>query len=175
MDIQQKLTEYLSSAIHNNLPSLTEKNTRFHLLDTLVAILTGRLLPPGKKAFEFAKSQGGFPESTLIGSNIKVSAIHAGLAKGMAAHADETDDTHTNGRFHPGCAIVPAALAIAEKEKNSYAELLRAIALGYDVGVRINMSMGYQTPKTTIFSTHSIGTIFGSAVAAGSLLKLNQK
>ena len=175
MDIQQKLTEYLSSAIHNNLPSLTEKNTRFHLLDTLVAILTGRLLPPGKKAFEFAKSQGGFPESTLIGSDIKVSAIHAGLANGMAAHADETDDTHTNGRFHPGCAIVPAALAIAEKEKNSYAELLRAIALGYDVGVRINMSMGYQTPKTTMFSTHSIGTIFGSAVAAGSLLKLNQK
>jgi len=93
----------------------------------------------------------------------------------MAAHADETDDTHTNGRFHPGCAIVPAALAIAEKENSSHSDLLKAIALGYDVGVRINMSMGYKTPKTTIFATHSIGTIFGAAVAAGSLLKLNQQ
>ena len=96
MDIQQELTKYIASAIHNELPEVTQKNTRFHLLDTLVAILTGRLLPPGKKAFEFAKSQGGNPESTLIGNDIKVSAIHAGLSNGMAAHADETDDTHTN-------------------------------------------------------------------------------
>ena len=175
MNIQQELTQYIASAIHNELPDETQKNTRFHLLDTLVAILTGRLLPPGKKAFEFAKSQGGNPESTLIGNDIKVSAIHAGLSNGMAAHADETDDTHTNGRFHPGCAIVPAALAIAEKENSSHSDLLKAIALGYDVGVRINMSMGYKTPKTTIFATHSIGTIFGAAVAAGSLLKLNQE
>ncbi len=175
MDIQQELTSYLESAINNELPSKTQINTRFHLLDTLVAILTGRLLPPGRKAFEFAKSQGGNKDSTLIGNDIKVSSIHAGLGNGMAAHADETDDTHTNGRFHPGCAIVPAAMAIAEKENSSYYELLKAIALGYDIGVRINMSMGYKTPKTTIFATHSIGTIFGSAVAAGSLLKLNQE
>ena len=175
MNIQQELTEYLSSAITLELPEVTKKNTRFHLLDTLVAILTGRLLPPGKKAYEFAKSQGGNEESTLIGNDIKVSAIHAGLANGMAAHADETDDTHTNGRFHPGCAIIPAALAIAEKENSSCTELLRAIALGYDVGVRINMSMGYKNPKTTIFATHSIGTIFGAAAAAGALLKLNHE
>ena len=175
MNIQQELTEYLSSAITLELPEVTKKNTRFHLLDTLVAILTGRLLPPGKKAYEFAKSQGGNEESTLIGNDIKVSAIHAGLANGMAAHADETDDTHTNGRFHPGCAIIPAALAIAEKENSSCTELLRAIPLGYDVGVRINMSMGYKNPKTTIFATHSIGTIFGAAAAAGALLKLNHE
>ena len=87
MDIQQELTKYIASAIHNELPEVTQKNTRFHLLDTLVAILTGRLLPPGKKAFEFAKSQGGNPESTLIGNDIKVSAIHAGLSNGMAAGA----------------------------------------------------------------------------------------
>ena len=51
MDIQQQLTKYIASAIHNDLPKVTQKNTRFHLLDTLVAILTGRLLPPGKKSF----------------------------------------------------------------------------------------------------------------------------
>jgi hypothetical protein len=61
MNIQQELTRYIASAIHNELPDETQKNTRFHLLDTLVAILTGRLLPPGKKDYEFQKTQGGNP------------------------------------------------------------------------------------------------------------------
>ena len=50
MDVQQELTKYISKALSNDLPKKTEFKTRFHLLDTLVSILTGRLLPPGKKA-----------------------------------------------------------------------------------------------------------------------------
>lgn len=92
MNIQQTLTKYISEALSHELPKETELNTRFHLLDTMVAILTGRLLPPGKKGFEFSKNQGGPKEATLLGNDIKVSAIHAGFANGMAAHANETDD-----------------------------------------------------------------------------------
>ena len=58
MDVQQELTKYISKALSNDLPKKTEFKTRFHLLDTLVSILTGRLLPPGKKAFQFSKAQG---------------------------------------------------------------------------------------------------------------------
>ena len=175
MDIQQTLTKYISEALSHELPKETELNTRFHLLDTMVAILTGRLLPPGKKGFEFSKNQGGPKEATLLGNDIKVSAIHAGFANGMAAHANETDDSHTNGRFHQGCAIVPATLAIAERENLNSKEILKAIALGYDIGVRMTTSLGYETPKTTIFATHSLGPIFGCAASAGALLKLNHQ
>ena len=59
MEIQQTLTKYISEALNYDLPKETQNNTRFHLLDTLIAILTGRLLPPGKKGFEFSKNQGG--------------------------------------------------------------------------------------------------------------------
>lgn len=93
----------------------------------------------------------------------------------MAAHANETDNSHTVGRFHPGCAIVPATLAIAEKENSNCEDILKAIALGYDIGVRITTSLGYKTPKTTIFATHSLGPIFGSAASAGALLKLTHQ
>ena len=58
MDVQQELTKYISKALSNDLPQKTEFKTRFHLLDTIVSILTGRLLPPGKKAFQFSKAQG---------------------------------------------------------------------------------------------------------------------
>ena len=171
MDVQQELTKYISKALSNDLPKKTEFKTRFHLLDTLVSILTGRLLPPGKKAFQFSKTQGGVKESTLLGSDVKVSAINAGFSNGMAAHANETDDSTTEGRFHPGCAIVPATLAVAEREKLGSEEIIKAIALGYDIGVRITTSLGYKTPKTSIFATHSIGPIFGCA--AQQVLYLN--
>jgi 2-methylcitrate dehydratase PrpD len=45
------------------------------------------------------------------------SAINAALANGMLAHADETDDSHAPSLTHPGCGIVPAALAIGVEEK----------------------------------------------------------
>ena len=38
MDIQQTLTKYISEALSNELPKETELNTRFHLLDPMVAI-----------------------------------------------------------------------------------------------------------------------------------------
>ena len=175
MKIQEDLTKYISSALSNNLPEKTQTKTRFHLLDAIVSILTGRLLPPGQKGFNFSKKQGGVEEATLLGNNLKVSAINAGFSNGMAAHANETDDSHTKGRFHPGCAIIPTTLAIAEKENLGSDEIFKAIALGYDIGVRFTTSLGYKTPKTSIFATHSIGPIFGSAASAGALLKLTHE
>jgi 2-methylcitrate dehydratase PrpD len=47
----------------------------------------------------------------VIGSTFLTNSVNAALANGVMAHADETDDSHLVGRFHPGCGIVPAALA----------------------------------------------------------------
>ena len=77
---------------------------------------------------------GGKPQATVIGTGIVTSAVNAALANGMAAHGDETDDSHLRGRFHPGCGIVPAALATAELAGRSGNDLLCAVALGYDSG-----------------------------------------
>ena len=175
MKIQDDLTKYISSALNNALPEKTKIKTRFHLLDAIVSILSGRLLPPGQKGFNFSKNQGGLEEATLLGNNIKVSAINAAFSNGMAAHANETDDSHTKGRFHPGCAIIPTTLAIAERENLNSEEIFKGIALGYDIGVRFTTSLGYKPPKTSIFATHSIGPIFGSAASAGALLKLTHE
>jgi hypothetical protein len=68
MKIQDDLTKYISTALNNPLPEKTKIKTRFHLLDAIVSILTGRLLPPGKKSFNFSKNQGGVEEATLLGN-----------------------------------------------------------------------------------------------------------
>ena len=95
------------------------------------------------------------------------------MANGMAGHADETDDSHLRGRYHPGCGIVPAALAMAELNDRSGADFIRAVALGYDIGTRFNMSLGYPPPNAATHSTHTVGVNFGAAAAAAALLRFD--
>src|SRR5262245_25884209 len=63
-----------------------------------------------------------------------------------------------------------AALAVAELKDSGGATFLRAVALGYDIGARLNMSLGYSAPNNRPgHSTHSLGTAFGAAAASAAL------
>ena len=91
----------------------------------------------------------------------------------MLAHADETDDSHAPSLTHPGCGIVPAALAMAERERRNGTALLRAVALGYDVGDAADHVAATRTSSARpAISTHSFGPTFGAAAAAGALARL---
>src|SRR6185503_20544319 len=99
-------------------------------------------------------AQGGVREASIPGSRIVSSAITAALAGGMLAHADETDDSHAPSRTHPGCAVLPAALAIAERQHVSGEQFLRAVVLGYDVCARVNHALGAEALAAASHSTH---------------------
>ena len=60
----------------------------------------------------------------------------------MFGHADETDDFEPVTKAHPGCAVVPAAFAVGEREGRSGTEVLRAVVLGYDLCCRFLMALG---------------------------------
>jgi 2-methylcitrate dehydratase PrpD len=167
------LSEYIAGALRRELPPEVTAKTKHHILDTLAAVLSGSRLRAGRLAAAYVIEIGGRPEATVIGTGNMVPATSAALANGMAAHADETDDSHLGGRFHPGCGIVPAALAIAEQQDRSGLEFLRAVTLGYDVGARITMSLGFRRPDTAKHSTHSLGPLFGAAAASAALLSLD--
>jgi len=167
------LANYITGAALHPVRESVVTRVRCHLLDTLAAIVSGRFLPAGKFGYGFAEAHAKSGEATLLGSENRVSTELAAFANAMAAHADETDDSHLGGRFHPGCAIVPAALAVAEEVNAPSDALLKAIAAGYDIGARATMALGYASPRTTVFSTHSFGALFGAAAAAGALYRLN--
>lgn len=103
------------------------------------------------------------------------SAINAALANGMLAHADETDDSHAPSLTHPGCGIIPAALAVAERERRNGAAFLRAVAFGYDIGCRLTQSLNAYEFREDGHSTRSFGPMFGVAAAAGALAGLRQR
>jgi len=130
MSITTQVATYLAASTEAVPPPDVMERARLHLLDSLAAIVSGTRLKAGQRASAFIATQGGTAEACLPGTTIVTSAINAAFANAMAAHADETDDSHLGGRFHPGCAIVPAALAVAERNGRSGAALLKAVALG---------------------------------------------
>jgi 2-methylcitrate dehydratase PrpD len=173
--LMQQLSTYIVSALRRPLPAAVVEKTKHHILDTIAAMVSGSRLAPGIKAIAYVKTLGGVKEACVIGSNIITTAINAALANGMLAHADETDDSHAPSLTHPGCGIVSAALAMAERERRHGSALLRAVALGYDVGCRLTQSLDAYQFREDGHSTHSFGPMFGAAAAAGALAALKER
>ena len=69
---------------------------------------------PGGPRSPMCAGSAARAQASVVGSRVVTSCVNAALANGMLAHADETDDSHAPSRNHPGCAVVPAALAAAE-------------------------------------------------------------
>ncbi len=173
--VMKRLSGYIAQAGNKALPTAVAERTKHHVLDTIAAMVSGSQLLPGRKAIGFIKTIGGTKEACVVGSRVVTTAINAALANGMCAHADETDDSHAPSVMHPGCGIVPAALAVAEKEGRNGEALLRAVALGYDVATRLTMSLNAFKLREDGLSTHSYGPTFGASAAAGMLVGVNEQ
>jgi 2-methylcitrate dehydratase PrpD len=174
-DITRQLARYMVEARDRDLPSDVARETRHRILDTLGAIVSGARMKPGEAAIRFVEAQGGTPEASVLTTKIRTSAVNAALANGMFGHADETDDFEPVTKAHPGCAVVPAALALAEREGRSGTEFVRAVALGYDVCCRFLMALGPDHVRGTHRSAEGTSATFGAAAAAASLARLDER
>jgi 2-methylcitrate dehydratase PrpD len=174
-DVTGRLASYMVEARDRSLPPQVAREGKHRILDTLGAIVSGARLKPGEMAIKFVREQGGVPEASVVATNIRTSAINAALANGMFGHADETDDFEPVTKAHPGCAVVPAALAMAEREDRSGMELLRAVTLGYDLCCRFLLALGPDHVRATHRSAEGTSATFGSAAAAASLARLDEK
>lgn len=174
-EIIRRLSGYVAVSGETELPPAVIHKAKHHILDTLGAIVCGSNLKPGRLAKRFADEQGGRAEAQVAGSPVITTAVQAAFAMGMMAHSDETDDSHERAGMHPGCAIVPAALAVAERERADGARFIRGVVAGYDIGCRVTQALGVQNVRSRALSLHGIGTNFGAAAAAASILGLKEE
>src|SRR5450759_3572520 len=115
-DITGRLARYMVEARERSLPPDVAREAKHRILDSLAAMVSGAHLKPGEMAIKYARAQGGVAEATVVTTDIRTTAVNAALANAMFAHADETDDFHPATKAHPGCSVVPTALAMAERE-----------------------------------------------------------
>ncbi|MFC9454380.1 MmgE/PrpD family protein [Streptomyces sp. NPDC056983] len=135
------IAEYAASTSLGALPHEVREQAKQVIFDEMASAHFGRQQPAGTLAARYVASLSGPQESQVLGSELRTSAPLAALANGTAGHADEIDGTHVVGG-HPGATLVHATVALAEREGATGGDLLNAVVLGYDVGVRLIAACG---------------------------------
>ena len=168
--ISRLLATCLATTRYSDLPSTVVESAQRAILDWLGSALSGALEPPARMAQQVVAGFGTADDATVFGSQ-RSSAAGAALANGVASHILELDDVHKGSTLHAAAPIIPAALAIAEREHTSGQAFLLAVVLGYDAALRVGEAVN---PSHYHF-WHPTGTAatFGAAAAAGSLLGLD--
>jgi len=170
------LSEHMSVSRQRSLPADVAEHAKHHLLDTLAAMISGSRLAPGEAAQRYIRDVAPKGDLTIAATTLRAPPIDAALANGVMAHADETDDSHNASRSHPGCSVVPAALALGEQFAIDGAHFLRAVTLGYDVGTRVVLAMGgAKFSYENVMDTHSVAGTFGASAAAACVASLGAR
>lgn len=174
-DITGQLARYMVEARERGLAPHVAREAKHRILDTLAAMVSGSHMKPGEMAIRYARAQGGVAEATVLTTDIRTSAVNAALVNGMFGHADETDDFEPVTKAHPGCSVVPAALAMAERESSTGAELLNAVTLGYDLCCRFLLALGADHVRASHRSAEGTSSTLGAVGAAAALARLDEK
>ncbi len=168
--MSSNLIEFISTAGNAELTAAVIEKTKHHIVDTVAAMISGIPLHVGMRALSVVPAFIGREDAFVIGTETMLPAYAAAMVNAMLAHADETDDSHASAKFHPGCAIVPSALALAQQQRACGRDVIRAVALGYDVGARTLEALGPMPLNMAGHASHSFGPLFGCGAVAGYLL-----
>lgn len=141
------------------------------LIDWMGCAIAGRQEPVAQVVRRLASDEGGAPQAHLVGGG-QAPARMAALVNGTVSHALDYDDTHFAHIGHPSVAVVPSALAIAERVGADGAAFQDAALIGAELSVRVGLWLGRGHYQLGFHQTATAGA-FGAAAAAGRLMGFN--
>ncbi|MBB3128545.1 2-methylcitrate dehydratase PrpD [Paenibacillus rhizosphaerae] len=168
--ISQRLAKWVESLRYEDLPMEVIERTKLLILDQLGVQLMGSTLPNVQPVRRLADSIKAVPESTISQGSVRTNAATAAYVNGTFGHSCEYDDAHMLA-WHSSSAVIPAALALAERENASGKELITAVLTGVQVMCILGTAMG-QAMQTVGWHGSKVMGVFGAAAAAGKILKL---
>ncbi len=157
-----RLTEYIRK---KPVAEADLKAAHLFLVDGVLNILAGRSSEMGSKllfwgeALRDPEGENGPPQ---------LDPARSAFLNGALCHALQLDDLHQPSATHPGCAVIPALLALGQDLPAR--KVLTALLHGYEALTRIGMATGVGHNRMW----HNLGTVgpFGAAMAASELLSL---
>ncbi len=170
----RELANWIAGLRYEDLPQRTREVVRIAILDTVGAGVYGYSTPWAQMLLAWAKRGAASAGEAHVWGEVQPSlrTADAALVNGTASHAFELDDYH-NAKLHPGAVVVPAAIAVAEKLNASGADLVTAIAAGYEVMIRSSLALNPSAARLRGWHLTGVCGPFGAAAACASLLKLN--
>jgi 2-methylcitrate dehydratase PrpD len=164
---------FIANLDYAQLPARTVDKLKASLLHAMFVSLVGSQTAHGKAAIELVKEEEANPHgATVLADGARASRCGAAFANSKLMHATNQTDSYRM-LIHPGPCIIPAALATAELSGASGAELLTAMAAGYEVEARIAGDFIPATQARGFRCSPVYGTL-GAAVTTAKLLGLDE-
>lgn len=162
---------WISELDSTSIPGQLASKMRDHLLDTIGAAIVGTGRTPTRVAESVYSAPGEVPVLTGAASR---DLRDAARVNAVASHAAEIDDTE--GCDHTGAVVVSALMALFQDPQSQLSkdDLLSAMVAGYEVGRRVQNSLGgYDAANANGWHSTAICGVFAAAAAAARALGLN--
>lgn len=160
------IVERCRAIVPGQLPTGATAFAKHCLLDWFAAALAGSREPVIDILFAVVREQSA--DATLVGRPERASELTAALINGAASHALDYDDLHPVMAAHPSATIVPALLAVSERDGATGEALLAAIAAGVEAGYVLGYALN---PAHYDAGWHATGTV-GTVAAAAAVTHL---
>jgi 2-methylcitrate dehydratase PrpD len=171
METEGKLVEYVCRSTYSALPALALKVIKNQVLAVLGTSIAGASAEGCETLVKWCRAMAGKEEASILIHGGKVPAQQAAFANGVMARSLDFCDALAPGA-HIGSAVVPSALAAAELSGGcSGADFLAAIAVGTEVGVRLNLSESAYDG----FDPTGVCVVFAATAAAARILHLTER
>jgi 2-methylcitrate dehydratase PrpD len=165
----EQLADWVSRVAPADVPAEQHQLVRARLLDTVGLIAAAADHPVAGSLVGWAQANAGSGATVLPTAGPATPAV-AALVNGSLAHARDFDDTFPDTVVHPGSTVIAAALAAAEANDASFAELSTAIVVGYEVAARLGAPAGRGFHARGFHATGIVGPI-AAAATAGRVLR----
>jgi 2-methylcitrate dehydratase PrpD len=162
------LAEFIASRTIDNIPTAALELARRGILDAIGCAFYGRTLDDMKHLDRAIPRNAG--DAVVWGSDVRADPIGAALQNATAVHVTELSETAIRAAVHPGNVVIPAAVAAAELIGSSGADLLVAVACGYEALIRFGYAAGVTMLTEQRLHTFSITGTLGAAAAAAAIL-----
>lgn len=168
----QRIADFVAGFELKSAPDEVVEKAKVTLTHDLGVALAGyRLSGP---AYELAGDIGRCAEggARLPVTGTRVTLEQAALATGALMHARTQDDTQMTALTHLGCTVLPALLALGDRDDASGQNFLTAMIAGYEATSAAAEEHSAASTQRGLRATSIYGPL-GSAAACSRLLNLN--
>lgn len=163
-------SEWLVDSLHRPIHLKDRQRAALHLIDWMGCAHLGQTTEIGDVLQLWSRPQAQGP--IWVCGHVGLPTAEAARWNGCLGSCHELDDVHREAVVHPGDTVIPAALAMAQRQNSSAGELLQALVMGYETGILLGLLSG-PNHYAHWYSTATTG-VFASAVACAKLLRLSK-
>ena len=138
--VTSALAKFVTNLTYENIPKNAIEYAKTCILDLFGSAFAATGTPSSRAAGAFSEGAFGKGEVTRWDTGKKASLLSATWINSVLGSAIDIDDGHRLAVGHPGSCIIPAVVAVAEKERVNGKRLLEATIAGYEVGIRVSSS-----------------------------------